>query len=70
MDYVYQPDVAAQITAWVAYITLVPACRDTIVADASKVPNPATQHALTALADSPWSSPHPRNRRPCTRTRN
>jgi spermidine/putrescine transport system substrate-binding protein len=59
MDYVYQPDVAAQITEWVAYITPVPACRDTIVADAGTVPNPATQRALTALADSPLVFPPP-----------
>jgi len=59
MDYVYQPDVAAQITEWVAYITPVPSCRDTIVAHAGAVPNPATARALTALADSPLVFPPP-----------
>jgi spermidine/putrescine transport system substrate-binding protein len=53
MDYVYQPQVAAEITEWVAYITPCPSCRDQILADASTVPNEATKRALTALANSP-----------------
>jgi spermidine/putrescine transport system substrate-binding protein len=53
MDYVYQPQVAAEITEWVAYITPCPSCQDQILADASTVPNEATKRALTALANSP-----------------
>jgi len=52
MDYVYRPDVAAEIAEWVAYITPVQ-CRDQIVADANGAKNPNTKEALTALADSP-----------------
>ena len=53
MDYVYDPQVAAQITEWVAYITPVPSAKDQILLDASSAANPNTQKALTALADSP-----------------
>ncbi len=53
MDYVYNPQIAAMITEWVAYITPVPAAKDQILTDAGNVPNSATQKALTALADSP-----------------
>ena len=53
MDYVYQPQVAAQITEWVAYITPCPSCKDKILSDASTAKNPATQRSLSALANSP-----------------
>ncbi len=39
MDYVYQPDVAAQITEWVAYITPVPSAKDSIVRRRRRGPN-------------------------------
>jgi len=52
MDYVYRPDVAAQIAEWVAYITPV-TCQQQILDDANAAVNPDTQKALTALADSP-----------------
>jgi spermidine/putrescine transport system substrate-binding protein len=52
MDYVYRPDVAAQIAEWVAYITPVK-CQQQILDDANAAVNPDTQKALTALADSP-----------------
>jgi spermidine/putrescine transport system substrate-binding protein len=52
MDYVYEPQVAAEITEWVAYITPVPSAKDQILADADAVPNSATEKALRALAAS------------------
>ena len=69
MDYVYQPDVAAQITEWVAYITLVPAgTRSSPTRARSRTRRRSTPSPRSRTAR--WSSPHPRNRRPCTRTRN
>ena len=56
MDYVYNPDVAAQIAEWVAYITPV-TCQDQIRTDAQAAKNPDTQRALMALADSPLVFP-------------
>ena len=56
MDYVYRPDVAAEIAEWVAYITPVE-CQEKIRADAQAARNPDTQRALTALAESPLVFP-------------
>jgi spermidine/putrescine transport system substrate-binding protein len=53
MDFVYEPQIAAMITEWVAYITPVPQAKDQILARASTAHNPSTAKALTALADSP-----------------
>jgi len=56
MDYVYRPDVAAEIAEWVAYIT--PSqCQQDVINDANDARNPDTQKALTALAASPLVFP-------------
>jgi spermidine/putrescine transport system substrate-binding protein len=56
MDYVYRPDVAAEIAEWVAYIT--PSqCQQDVINDAHDARNPDTQKALTALAASPLVFP-------------
>jgi spermidine/putrescine transport system substrate-binding protein len=56
LDYVYQPEVAADITSWVGYISPVPAVRDVLLDRAAK--SKAGRRAyLEALANSPLVFP-------------
>jgi spermidine/putrescine transport system substrate-binding protein len=56
MDYVYRPDVAAEIAEWVAYIT--PSqCQQRIIEDANAAKNENTTKAMMALANSPLVFP-------------
>lgn len=56
LDYVYDPEVAADITSWVGYISPVPAVRDVLLARAEK--SKAGRRAyLEALATSPLVFP-------------
>ena len=58
MDYVYRPDVAAEIAEWVAYIT--PSnCQQQVITDANGAKNENTTDALTGLAESPLVFPPP-----------
>jgi spermidine/putrescine transport system substrate-binding protein len=53
MDFVYDPEIAAMIAEWVAYITPVTDAKAVILQDAADAKNPATQKALRSLAESP-----------------
>jgi spermidine/putrescine transport system substrate-binding protein len=60
MDYVYDPEVAAQITEWVNYITPVPGAQEIIlqhVADAEAEDDAETADYLRAVAESPLVFP-------------
>jgi spermidine/putrescine transport system substrate-binding protein len=60
MDYVYQPEIAAQITEWVNYITPVPGAKDIIlqhVEDAEAEDDAETADYLRAVAESPLVFP-------------
>jgi spermidine/putrescine transport system substrate-binding protein len=52
MDFVYRPDIAALIAAWVNYVTPVPAARDQILALSQQANSPAEQARLRNVADS------------------
>jgi spermidine/putrescine transport system substrate-binding protein len=56
MNYVYQPDVAADLTAYISYITPVPAAKDQLQAQAAKASGEDKQ-ALEDLIDSPLVFP-------------
>jgi spermidine/putrescine transport system substrate-binding protein len=57
MDYVYDPEVAAMIAAWVAYVTPVPGARDVLIDQASTADDVETAEALSAVAESPLVFP-------------
>jgi spermidine/putrescine transport system substrate-binding protein len=60
MNYVYEPEVAAQIAEWVNYITAVPGAQEVIVehADAAEEEGDAeTADYLRAVAESPLVFP-------------
>jgi spermidine/putrescine transport system substrate-binding protein len=67
MDFVYRPEIAAMITAFVAYVTPVPEARDVILANAAAATDPRTKDKLQVLADSPLVFLPRIRRRPCTR---
>jgi len=52
MDYVYQPDIAAMVTAAVSYVTPVPAAQDSLRAMADAAPTAEEQATLSAIAES------------------
>lgn len=52
MDYVYEPDIAAMITAAVSYVTPVPAAQDALKAMADAAASPEEKANLTAIAGS------------------
>lgn len=52
MDYVYQPDIAAMITAAVSYVTPVPAAQDALRAMADAATIAEEQATLSAIAES------------------
>jgi spermidine/putrescine transport system substrate-binding protein len=56
MDYVYKPDVAADLTAYISYITPVPAAKEQLQAQAAKASGEDKQ-ALEDLIDSPLVFP-------------
>jgi spermidine/putrescine transport system substrate-binding protein len=51
MDYVYRPDIAAMIAAWVAYVTPVPSARDVMLEDAAALEE-SEAAALRSVAES------------------
>lgn len=53
MDYVYQPDIAAMIAAYVAYLTPVPGARDRLLSMAVRATDPVRSEALKQLVASP-----------------
>ncbi len=57
LDFVYQPEVATQITEWVAYVTPVPAVQDIVRQHAAAASKPADRSYLQALAESPLVFP-------------
>ncbi len=57
MNYVYQPEVAAQITEWVNYICPVPAAQDIIRQHAAEADNDEDREYLEAVAESPLVFP-------------
>jgi len=56
MDYVYKPDVAAQLAEWIAYITPVPSAKEQLQAKAGQSSGEDKQ-ALEDLVDSPLVFP-------------
>jgi spermidine/putrescine transport system substrate-binding protein len=57
MDYYYDPEVAQDVTEWVAYMSPVPAVQD-LIADHAKTEKDAdTAAALSAMAESPFLWP-------------
>jgi spermidine/putrescine transport system substrate-binding protein len=59
LDYVYQPEVAADITAYVGYITPVPKVREVLLQRADAADKPEDRKYLEDLANSPWIFPPP-----------
>ncbi len=57
MDYVYRPEVAAQMAEWVNYICPVPAAQDIIRQHAAEAEDPEDADYLNAVADSPLVFP-------------
>ncbi len=57
MDFVYDPEIAAQITEWVGYISPVPAGREVILKHADAAKKPADAAYLESLASSPLVFP-------------
>ena len=52
MDFVYRPDIAALIAAWVNYVTPVPAAKNQILALAEQANSPDEQERLRNVAES------------------
>jgi spermidine/putrescine transport system substrate-binding protein len=52
MDFVYRPDIAAMIAAWVNYVTPVPAAKEQILALATAAGSPQEQERLRNIAES------------------
>jgi spermidine/putrescine transport system substrate-binding protein len=59
MDYVYRPEVAANITSYVGYITPVPAVQDILLMRAERAGSPGWQSFYRELATSPLVFPTP-----------
>jgi spermidine/putrescine transport system substrate-binding protein len=59
MDYVYKPEIAAMIAAYVAYVTPVPSAREEILELAEQAETPAKRDNLLSIADSPLVFPTP-----------
>ena len=57
MDYYYDPEVAQDVTEWVAYMSPVPAVQDLIADHAEEEKDPETADALAAMAESPFLWP-------------
>ncbi len=57
MDFVYQPEIAAQIAEWVGYITPVPAAQEVIREHAREAKSKADRDYLETLASSPLVFP-------------
>ena len=58
MDYVYRPDVAAKLTAYIAYITPVPAAKEELQAQAAKAKG-EDKDTLDSVISSPLVFPTP-----------
>lgn len=59
LDFVYRPEIAANITEWVGYITPVPAVRDILLDRAARAEKKADRAFLEELANSPLVFPPP-----------
>lgn len=57
MDFVYQPEIAAQIAEWVGNITPVPAAQEVIREHAREAKSKADRDYLESLASSPLVFP-------------
>ncbi len=57
MDYYYDPEVAQDVTEWVAYMSPVPAVQGLIADHAKEEKDPDTAAALAAMAESPFLWP-------------
>ncbi len=57
MDYYYDPEVAQDVTEWVAYMSPVPAVQELIADHAKEEKDPDTAAALSAMAESPFLWP-------------
>ena len=57
MNYVYDPEVAAQIAEWVNYITAVPGAKDIILQHAEEAESEEDAEYLRTVADSPLVFP-------------
>jgi spermidine/putrescine transport system substrate-binding protein len=59
LDFVYDPEIATNITEWVGYITPVPAVKDLLLERAAAAKSPADRKYLEGLAKSPLVFPAP-----------
>lgn len=59
LDYVYQPEVAADITSYVGYITPVPGVKEVLLKRADAADKPADKKYLKMLAESEYIFPTP-----------
>jgi spermidine/putrescine transport system substrate-binding protein len=59
MNFVYQPEIAAQIAAWVQFITPVPQAEDVLRQQAEEADDPEDAEELLTVADSPLVFPTP-----------
>lgn len=59
LDFVYRPEIAANITEWVGFITPVPAVRDILLERAAEADDPEDREYLEGLAESPLVFPTP-----------
>ena len=57
LDFVYRPEIAAEITEWVAYVTPVPAVQDIVRQHAASATKTAERDYLEFLAESPLVFP-------------
>jgi spermidine/putrescine transport system substrate-binding protein len=57
MNYVYDPEVAAQIAEWVNYITAVPGAKDIILQHVEEAESEEDAEYLQTVADSPLVFP-------------
>ncbi|HZJ50288.1 MAG TPA: extracellular solute-binding protein [Actinomycetota bacterium] len=69
MDFVYQPEIAAQIAEWVGYITPVPAAQEVVREHARQAKSKAESDYLETLAGSPLVFLPSRCSRSCMTTR-
>jgi len=53
MDFVFDPEIAATIAAWVNYITPVPQAQDVLLARADETDDAEEAASLRAVAESP-----------------
>lgn len=59
MNFVYQPEIAAQIAAWVQFITPVPEAKDVLLSQAAEAEDPEEAEELETVAESPLVFPTP-----------